>query len=114
MMQEAISNFIIDNLQADSIGSIILRAVVWVILVTIFAIGVAQGKSMTRVKSEAGFFLLFLVLTAAAIYFAFGFIPTLTTIEEVSYLAPIFSLSHLLLADAPSRLQKISSYFLQT
>lgn len=78
---EAISTFIIENLQADSIGSIIARGIIWLILVTIFAYGVAKGKSQKRIKSEAGLFIAFLIFSTLAIYFSFGFIPTLTTID---------------------------------
>lgn len=104
-----VSQFIIENLQADSIGSIIIRAIIWLILVTILAVGVGKGKSMSRIKSEAGFFLLFIVLTAVAIYFSFGFIPTVTSIEEETYLLPSAWLAAVILR-GPHQWQKISSY----
>lgn len=113
-MEQALSTFIVENLQADSIGSVATRAFIWLILVTIIAYGVAKGKSMTQIKSEAGFFLLFIILSAAAIYVAFGFIPTLTTIENISYILPLSSLLMGLVNREPNQLQKIASYFQQT
>ena len=111
MHMETLSQFIIENTQADSIGSVVIRGGVWLILVTIFAWGAAKGKEATRIKSEAGFFLLFVALTAAAIYLAFGFIPTVTSIEE-TLLLPVFS-TPLLAERGANQLQKISSYFPQ-
>jgi len=110
-MDQPLSQFILENLQADSVGSIVIRGVIWLILVTIFAYGVGKGKSMTRIKSEAGFFLLFILLTAVAIYFAFGFIPTLTTIDETSLLVPLTALAFAVISREPSQLHRISSYF---
>jgi hypothetical protein len=112
-MDQPIGEFIITHLQADSIGSVIIRGVIWVILVTIIAYGVGKGKSMTRIKSEAGFFLLFLILASAAIYVAFGFIPTLTTIENISLVLPLPVATTAYLVHEPSQLHKIASYFPQ-
>ena len=70
---------IIEFLAVDSIGSIISRAAVWLVLVSIFAFGASQGQKHSTVKAEAGFFLAFIVLTGITIYISFGFIPTLTT-----------------------------------
>ncbi len=71
---ETLLNF----LKVDSIGSIIVRAVIWLIIVTIFAFGASEGQKHSTIKAEAGFFLAFIVLTGVTIFFAFGFIPTLT------------------------------------
>ena len=79
-MNNDLIRFVVENLQADSVGSVIIRAVIWLVLVTIIAWGTAKGKEAARIKSEAGFFLLFIALTALAIYVAFGFIPTVTSI----------------------------------
>lgn len=99
------------SLQADSVWSVVFRGGVWLILVTIFAYGAAKGKDKTRIKSEAGFFLLFVVLTVIAIYLAFGFVPTVTAIEEPKVLMPTatFAMVHALYP-----LSKIASYFPQT
>jgi len=72
-------NHFIELLKVDSIGSIILRAVFWLILVSIFAYGASEGQRHTTIKAEAGFFLVFIVLTGITIYITFGFVPTLTT-----------------------------------
>lgn len=69
----------INLFKVDSIGSIIARAIVWLILVSIFAIGAAKGQKHATIKAEAGFFVLFIILTGIAIYVTFGFVPTLTT-----------------------------------
>lgn len=79
---DEVSKFIVENTQADSFGAIVVRGIVWLILVTIFAVGAAQGKSHKRVKSEAGLFLAFIIFSAVAIYVSFGFIPTLTSIAS--------------------------------
>lgn len=81
---DAISSFIIENLQANSPSAIIARGFVWLALVTIFAIGTAQGKTYARIKSEAGLFLLFIILTTIAIYVSFGFWPTFTSVDPTS------------------------------
>ena len=70
---------LIEFLKVDSIGSIIARAIIWLTLVTIFAFGASEGHKHSTVKAEAGFFVLFIFLTGAAIYLTFGFIPTVTT-----------------------------------
>lgn len=78
---DSFNRLVIENTQADSVGSIFIRAGIWLILVTILAYGVAKGKSNKRIKSEAGLFIAFLILSAVAIYIAFGFVPTLTSIN---------------------------------
>lgn len=113
-MDQPIGDFIIANLQADSVGSVVVRGIIWLVLVTIIAYGVGKGKSHTRIKSEAGFFLLFVILAAAAIYIAFGFIPTLTTIESVSFALPLPTAATAYLLHESNQLHKIASYFLQT
>ena len=70
---------LINLMKVDSIGSIVLRAGIWLVLVSIFAFGASEGHKHSTIKAEAGFFVAFIVLTGITIYLAFGFIPTLTT-----------------------------------
>ncbi len=79
---DQLSATVVNLVSVDSIWSIAIRGLIWLLFVTIFAIGVAKGKSQSRIKAEAGFFLLFIILTAITIYLAFGIVPTLTTLPD--------------------------------
>lgn len=68
----------VELIAVDSIGSIFLRAGIWMVLVTILAVGSSKGKEFSRIKAESGFFMMFLLLSGVAIYFIYGFVPTLT------------------------------------
>ena len=82
LMKNNFSELVVNLVRVDSIWSIAIRVLVWLGLVTIFSLGAAQGKKSRQVKSEAGFFLFFIVMTGVAIYMAFGIIPTLTTVSS--------------------------------
>ena len=69
-------DFIASNLGADSIGGLVIRAVIWIIAVLIFAIGIDNGRKHTNIKSDVGIFLAFFFRLAILIYLIFGTFPT--------------------------------------
>lgn len=78
-MPDNFSETLINLVAVDSIGSIIIRGLIWLVLVSIIAVGTAQGKKMSQIRNETGLFLLFIVLTGVSIYFVFGIIPTISS-----------------------------------
>lgn len=66
----------LDFFRADSLGSIALRGVIWLVGVLIFAAGVDNGKKYVQIKADAGWFFLFLFGIGILSYILFGFIPT--------------------------------------
>ena len=77
-----LTELLIQLVRVDSIWSIVIRALIWLIFVSIFAVGIAKGKQYSTIKSEAGFFVAFLILTGITIYLVFGIIPTVTAPSE--------------------------------
>jgi hypothetical protein len=73
-----LNEIIINLIKVDSIWSIVIRAVIWLIFVSIFAIGIGRGKKETRIRTEACFFIGFLILSGITLYLIFGIVPTLT------------------------------------
>jgi hypothetical protein len=78
-MPSSVNDIIINLIKVDSIWSIVIRAVIWLVLISIFAYGAAKNKSQSRVRAEAGFFLLFIILTGVTLYLVFGIIPTVSS-----------------------------------
>lgn len=76
---DTLGRLIVQAVRVDSIWSIVVRAIIWLVFVSIFAVGVSRGKNFVRIKSEAGLFIGFIILTGISIYIAFGIIPTITT-----------------------------------
>ncbi len=70
---------IINLVKVDSFGAIVIRAIIWLVLVSIVAYGVAKGKKDTQIRTEAAYFIAFIVISGIAIYLVYGIIPTLTT-----------------------------------
>jgi hypothetical protein len=67
--------------QVDSVWSVVLRAGIWfaIALVIIISTDVANPERASRnLKSNLGFFLLFLLLSGGLIYLMFGFVATPT------------------------------------
>ncbi len=62
--------------RADSIGSIIARAIIWLTVVLILAAGIDNGKSHTSIKADAGWFFIFIFTIGLASYLLFGFVIT--------------------------------------
>jgi hypothetical protein len=58
--------------QADSVGSIIVRGLIWVGVVLIIAAGIDSGRDYAKIKADAGWFFLFLFSAGIASYFLFG------------------------------------------
>lgn len=60
----------------DSIWSVILRGVVWLGVSLVIIVGsdsVNFDQSVTKMKSNLGFFLVFMALSTGLIYFLFGY-----------------------------------------
>jgi len=62
--------------RSDSAGSIIVRGLIWLFAVILMAAGIDNGKSYVRIKTDAGWFFLFIFSAGLASYFLFGFAPT--------------------------------------
>ena len=78
-MLEAFRPIVQGFFQVDSIWSIVIRAAVWfaIALVIIVSTDVANPeKSMKSLKSNLGFFLLFLIVSTGLVYMLFGFTIT--------------------------------------
>jgi len=63
----------------DSIGSVILRGGIWLgiaLVIIISADSVNPSMSAQKLKSNLGFFLMFLLLTGSLMYLLFGFTVT--------------------------------------
>jgi hypothetical protein len=68
---------------ADSIWSIVLRGAVWFIIALVIIISADNPnpeKSLKTLKSNLGFFLMFIILSGGLIYLLFGFNATSTSI----------------------------------
>lgn len=67
----------------DSIWSIVLRGVVWLIIALVIIVSSDQADpedSLRSLKANLGFFLMFLVLSGGLLYLLFGFTSTPTAI----------------------------------
>jgi hypothetical protein len=62
--------------RSDSVGSIAIRGLIWLIAVMIMAAGIDNGKSYVKIKADAGWFFLFMFSAGLMSYFLFGFAPT--------------------------------------
>jgi hypothetical protein len=62
--------------RSDSVGSIVIRGLIWLVVVLLFAAGLDSGRSYTKLKTDAGWFFLFLLSIGIASYYIFGFSPT--------------------------------------
>lgn len=74
---DSLREIVLSFFAIDSIWSVVLRAALWfaVAIVIIVSTDVANPQRSTRnLKSNLGFFLLFIVLSGGLIYLLFGFI----------------------------------------
>lgn len=76
---QVVQNILSAVFQADSIWSVVARAVVWM-LVAVVVIASADNpdseKSLKNLKSNLGFLLMFLILSGGLVYLLFGYQPT--------------------------------------
>jgi hypothetical protein len=62
--------------RSDSIGSIALRGLIWLVAVVILAAGLDNQRTYKRIKADAGWFFLFLFSIGIISFILFGFAPT--------------------------------------
>lgn len=71
---------LIDSLFAvDSIWSVVLRGVIWTIIALVIIVSTDNAnpdKSIKNLKSNLGFFLMFIILSGGLLYLLFGFSST--------------------------------------
>lgn len=76
-LNETIRGLVISAFAVDSIGSVILRGVIWlaVAIIIIASVDVASHRKggQSTLKSNLGFFLMFLIVTGVLVYMLFGF-----------------------------------------
>lgn len=75
---DILENILGSIFRVDSIWSVVVRAVVWFAVATVVIISVDNPdseKSLKNLKSNLGFFALFLVLSGGLIYLLFGYQP---------------------------------------
>jgi len=73
---EAIQELVHKAFAVDSIWSVIFRGVIWFVIAIIIIISVDKpdsDKSVKDLKSNLGFFLMFLVVSGTLVYLLFGF-----------------------------------------
>lgn len=73
---ENISHILESMFRMDSVWSVILRGVIWFIIATVIIISVDNpdaDKSIKNLKSNLGFFVMFLILSGGLIYLLFGY-----------------------------------------
>lgn len=63
--------------RADSIYGVALRGVVWVIIVSLFIIGLIRNRKTREIKATVGWFLMMCTAMGIISYILFGYIPTL-------------------------------------
>jgi hypothetical protein len=76
---ETVQEIVRSLFAVDSIWSLVFRAVVWFAIAVVIIVStdvVNPQKSAKNLKSNLGFFLLFLVLSTGLVYFLFGFAGT--------------------------------------
>ncbi len=64
-------------LRADSIYGVALRGVIWVIIVSLFIVGLVRNRKTREIKATVGWFLMMCTVMGIVSYFLFGYIPTL-------------------------------------
>lgn len=78
-LQEQLRPVIQSLFAVDSLGSVIIRFVIWglIALTIIVSMDVVRPEKQTRtLKANLGMLLLFIILAAVAIWLLFGFIPS--------------------------------------
>lgn len=83
MFREAFREIVIFMFAVDSVGSIFLRGGIWFGIAIVIMASTDQFQkyqnSGTVLRTNLGFFLLFLIVGGALMYLLFGFAPFLTT-----------------------------------
>jgi hypothetical protein len=77
-----VKSFLLKALAVDSIWSVVFRGAIWFIISVIILISIdhpQSEKTFKELKSNLGFFLMFLILSGGLIYLLFGFAPTLSS-----------------------------------
>ncbi len=75
---EAIRSLVSQLFAVDSVWSIVLRAVIWCGIAGVIIWSMSSPdpeQASKKLKSNLGFFMLFLVLSGGLIYFLFGYTP---------------------------------------
>ncbi len=75
-MEEYLQTFIESIFSATSIWSVVARGVLWFVVAAVIIVSTDQPdpqKSLKNLKSNLGFFLIFLVLSSGLVYLLFGF-----------------------------------------
>lgn len=73
---EIIQDILGSIFRVDSIWSVVIRAVIWFVIAAIIIISVDNpdtDKSMKDLKSNLGFFLMFLILSGGLIFMLFSY-----------------------------------------
>jgi len=73
---ELIKEVITKAFAVDSIWSVVFRGVIWFVIALVILISVDHpdsDKSIKNLKSNLGFFLMFLMLSGGLVYLLFGF-----------------------------------------
>lgn len=75
---DIIQNILASIFRVDSIWSVVARGVVWFIVATVVIVSLDNPdseKSLKDLKSNLGFFAMFLVLSGGLVYLLFGYQP---------------------------------------
>ncbi len=78
IMEEAMRSIIQSVVAVDSIWSVVFRGALWLLISLVIIISTDAPnpeRSLKNLKSNLGFFLLFLILSGGLIYLLFGYVP---------------------------------------
>jgi hypothetical protein len=78
-LQTTVSDIIASLFAIDSIWSVVLRGVVWFVVAIVIIVSVDHANpedSMRSLKSNLGFFLMFLILSGTLVFMLFGYSPS--------------------------------------
>lgn len=83
--RDAFREIVVFLFAVDSIGSIFTRAIIWFVIAAVIIVSMdtfsKNREPAANLKSNLGFFLLFLIVGGALLYLLFGFAPFLTTVN---------------------------------
>ncbi|MEA2056681.1 MAG: hypothetical protein U9O78_03160 [Patescibacteria group bacterium] len=74
-------SFLDQALAVDSIWSVVFRGAIWLVIAVVILISTDNPDpeaSIKKLKSNLGFFVMFIILSGGLIYLLFGFTPTLS------------------------------------
>jgi hypothetical protein len=78
-LQVTVSNIIQSLFAIDSIWSVVLRGVLWFTIAVVIIVSVDHANpddSLKSLKSNLGFFLMFLLLSGTLVFMLFGYSPS--------------------------------------